>query len=123
MADNNRTKTLGEIIREARTPKGSLREFAKTLAITPSYLSDIENDHRVPAEDVLRRMANLLELDFNDLMAKGGRFGEAADRYMRRHPTVGVLFRQLSEANLADEDLVKLLKKAEELARKKDDKR
>jgi transcriptional regulator with XRE-family HTH domain len=121
MADNKVTKTLGELIREARTPKGSLREFAKRLNITPSYLSDIENDRRVPAEEVLQRMSDLLELDFNDLMAKGGRFGEDADRYMRRHPTVGVLFRQLSNANLADDDLVKLLKKAEELARKKDD--
>jgi transcriptional regulator with XRE-family HTH domain len=121
MADNKSMKTLGELIREARTPKGSLREFAKKLEITPSYLSDIENDRRVPAEDVLRRMANLLDLAFDDLMAKGGRFGEDADRYMRRHPMVGVLFRLLSEANLADQDLVKLLKKAEELARKKDD--
>lgn len=121
MADNKSTKTLGDFIREARTPKGSLREFAKKLDITPSYLSDIENDRRVPAEDVLRRIADLLELDVNNLMAKGGRFGEDADRYMRRHPTVGVLFRQLSEANMADDDLVKLLKKAEELARKKDD--
>ncbi len=123
MADNKRIKTLGELIREVRTPKGSLREFAKKLKITPSYLSDIENDRRVPAEEVLRRMANLLDLDFNDLMAKGGRFGEDADRYMRRHPTVGTLFRQLSAANLDEEDLVKLLKKAEELARKKADRK
>ncbi len=121
MADNKRMKTLGELIREVRTPKGSLREFAKKLKITPSYLSDIENDRRVPAENVLRRMADLLDLDFNDLMAKGGRFGDDADRYMRRHPTVGMLFRHLAAANLAEEDLVKLLKKAEELARNKAD--
>ncbi len=124
MADNKSMKSLGELIREARIPMGSLREFAKKLQITPSYLSDIENDRRtVPAENVLRRMADLLDLDFDDLMAKGGRFGEDADRYMRRHPTVGVLFRTLSEANLAEDDLVKLLRKAEEFARKKDAKK
>jgi transcriptional regulator with XRE-family HTH domain len=121
MADNKNAKTPGELIREARAPKGSLRDFAKKLEITPSYLSDIENDRRVPAENVLRRIADLLGLEFDDLMAKSGRFGEDADRYMRRHPTLGVLFRRLSEWNLSDEDLAKLLKKAEELARKKGD--
>lgn len=120
MANTRDAKSLGELIREARTPKGSLRDFAKKLDITPSYLSDIENDRRVPAEEVLRRIADVLELDFDELMARGGRFGEDADRYMRRHPTAGVLFRQLSESNLADDDLAKLLKKAEDLAKKRD---
>lgn len=123
MANTRDSKTLGDVIREARTPKGSLREYAKKLDITPSYLSDIENDRRVPAEDVLRRIAELLELDFDDLMARAGRFGEDADRYMRKHPTAGVLFRQLSDSNLAEDDLAKLLKKAEELAKKREGQR
>ena len=120
MANTRGEKSLGEVIREARVAKGSLREFAKRLDITPSYMSDIENDRRIPAEDVLKKIAELLGLDFDDLMARAGRFGDDAERYMRRHPTAGVLFRQISEANLADDDLVKLLKKAEELGRKRD---
>lgn len=123
MANTRDAKTLGDVIREARTPKGSLREYAKKLGITPSYLSDIENDRRVPAEDVLRKIAELLELGFAELMARAGRFGEDADRYMRKHPTAGVLFRQLSESNLAEDDLAKLLKKAEELAKKREGQR
>lgn len=111
---------MGEVIREARVARGSLRESAKKLDITPSYMSDIENDRRVPAEEVLRNIAQLLGLDFDDLMARAGRFGDEAERYLRRHPTAGILFRQISEANLADDDLVKLLKKAEELGRKRD---
>jgi transcriptional regulator with XRE-family HTH domain len=120
MANTQDSKSLGDLIREARTPKGSLRDFAKKLDITPSYLSDIENDRRIPAEEVLRRIAELLELDFDELMAKAGRFGEEADRYMRKHPTVGVLFRKLSDSKTPDDDLAKLLKKAEELARKRE---
>lgn len=120
MANKQDAKSLGDLIREARTPKGSLRDFAKRLDITPSYLSDIENDRRVPAEEVLRRIAELLGLDFDELMAKAGRFGEDAERYMRKHPTVGVLFRKLSESKTPDDDLAKLLKKAEELARKRE---
>jgi transcriptional regulator with XRE-family HTH domain len=120
MANKQDSKSLGDLIREARTPKGSLRDFAKKLDITPSYLSDIENDRRIPAEEVLRRIAELLELDFDELMAKAGRFGEDAERYMRKHPTVGVLFRKLSESKAPDDDLAKLLRKAEELARKRE---
>ena len=120
MANTQDSKSLGDLIREARTPKGSLRDFAKKLDITPSYLSDIENDRRIPAEEVLRRIAELLELDFDELMAKAGRFGEEADRYMRKHPTVGVLFRKLSDSKTPDDDLAKLLRKAEELARKRE---
>src|SRR4051812_41564443 len=117
MANTRDSKSLGDLIREARTPKGSLREYAKKLDITPSYLSDIENDRRIPAEEVLRKIADLLELDFDELMARAGRFGEDADRYMRKHPTAGVLFRQLSESNLPEDDLAKLLRRAEELAK------
>lgn len=120
MANTRDSKSLGDLIREARTPKGSLRDFAKKLDITPSYLSDIENDRRIPAEEVLKRIAELLELDFDELMAKAGRFGEEAERYMRKHPTVGVLFRKLSESKTPDDDLAKILKKAEELARKRE---
>ncbi len=120
MANTRDSKSLGDLIREARTPKGSLRDFAKKLDITPSYLSDIENDRRIPAEEVLGRIAEQLELDFDELMAKAGRFGEEAERYMRKHPTVGVLFRKLSDSKTPDDDLAKLLRKAEELARKRE---
>jgi transcriptional regulator with XRE-family HTH domain len=121
MANTRDSKTLGDVIREARIPKGSLREYAKKLDITPSYLSDIENDRRVPAEDVLRKIADLLGLDFDELMARAGRLGEETDRYMRRHPTAGVLFRQLSESNTPEDDLAKLLKRAAELAKKREE--
>jgi|SRR5271157_5128505 len=90
-------RSLGETIRAARLATGrSLREVARTLQITPSYFSDIENDRRVPSEDVLQKFADLLHLDFDHLMAIAGRFGEDAERYLRRHPTAGVLFRKIT---------------------------
>ena len=80
-----RSKTLGDVIRDARVAaKKGLREFSRELGITPSYQSDIENDRRVPAEDVLQKIAAVLDLNFDDLMARAGRFGEQAERYMRR---------------------------------------
>lgn len=120
MPNDSDSRSLGEVIRDARVKAGlGLREFAKQLSITPSYQSDIENDRRIPAEDVLRQTATGLNLDFDDLMARVGRFGEQAGRYMRRHPAAGALFRRISESNLPDEALQKLMREAEELARKK----
>lgn len=113
--------TLGEIVREARIAKGkSLREISKLLDITPSYMSDIENDRRVPSEEVLRSIVQLLELDFDHLMALAGRFGENADRYMKKQPVAGVLFRRISESNLQEAELRDLLRRAEELGKKRD---
>lgn len=122
MADRN-DQTLGDLIREARVAtKRSLRDVAKTLEIAPSYLSDIENDRRVPAEEILRKMAALFSLDYDDLMARIGRFGERAERYLKRHPAAGVLFRQISDANLPDDALKQLLRQAEQLNKKRDQK-
>lgn len=107
-------KTLGDIIREARTGKSlGLRELARRVEKTPSYLSDIENDRRVPAEEVLRAIAGQLDLDLDDLMALAGRLGDEAERYMSRNPAAGVLMRKLSAAN-APKELVERLTKVVE---------
>lgn len=110
-------KPLGDVIRDARVTAGmSLRDFAKALDKTPSYLSDIENNRRVPAEPVLRDIVRVLPLDYDDLMARAGRFGEQAVRYMMRTPGAGVLMRKLSDANASSEFLEKLTKLTDEAA-------
>jgi transcriptional regulator with XRE-family HTH domain len=120
MANNDDNRTLGEVIRDARTKaKLGLRELARKLSITPSYQSDIEYDRRVPSEEVLRATADELNLDFDDLMARAGRFGEQADRYLKKNPIAGALFRTISEDNLSEEALIELRRKAEELVKKK----
>jgi transcriptional regulator with XRE-family HTH domain len=117
-----RSKTLGDVIREARVAaKKGLREFSRDLGIAPSYQSDIENDRRVPAEDVLQKIATQLGLDFDELMALAGRFGEEAERYLRRNPEAGKLFRKISEQNLSESEVRKLSEKADELGKKGDD--
>ena len=64
-------KTLGEFIRDRRIErKTGLRNLAKVVEITPSWQSDIEYDRRVPSEDVLRRIAVQLTLEFDELMAR-----------------------------------------------------
>jgi HTH-type transcriptional regulator, competence development regulator len=113
------SKTLGDVVRETRVAsKKGLREFAREIDITPSYMSDIENDRRVPAEDVLGRIGRALGLDFDELMALAGRFGEEAERYLRRNPQAGKLFRKLSEKNLSESEVRALLDQADKLGEK-----
>lgn len=120
MANDISNQSLGDLIREARVAKGfGLRELARKIGKTPSYLSDIENDRRVPAEDVLQDIARLLDLDFDELMARAGRFGEDAVRYMMKTPAAGMLFRKISEHKLPEEQLQELAARVEQLAKKK----
>lgn len=112
----NSSQTLGECIRDARVAKKlSLRDVTSVLEIAPSYLSDIENDRRVPSEDVLRSLSKHLDLDFDDLMARAGRLGDKAERYLKRTPAAGVLFRRISESNLAPEQVERLVKQVDKL--------
>jgi transcriptional regulator with XRE-family HTH domain len=117
-------QTLGETVRQARLAKThSLRHVAKLLDITPSYMSDIENDRRIPSEEVLTSLAQLLAIDFDYLMALAGRFGDHADRYMKKQPVAGVLFRRISQSNLQEDQLRELLRRAEELSKKREPKK
>ncbi len=119
MTQDNRT--IGDVIHDGRAKlKLSLRDITKKLDITPSYLSDIENNRRVPSEDVLAKLAKHLNLDYNDLMARAGRFGDDAVRYMMRTPAAGVLFRRLAEGRASGETVEKLLKQAEREMERKD---
>ena len=103
-------KTLGDRIRESRVQKEkSLRQLAKDLDVTPSYLSDIENNRRVPAEAVLLKISRVLEINFNELMSLAGRFGEKAEKYVRKQPMAVQLFRRIAEENLDEEKLKHLI--------------
>ena len=50
-----------------------LRDMARTLVISAAYLTDIEKGHRVPSEDLLRRMAVAYSLSEAELRAAWSR--------------------------------------------------
>ena len=102
---NAGSRSLGDMIREARTRRGiTLRALAEKFAKSASYISDIENDRRTPAEPFLRDICNVLSLDFDDAMALAGRIGDGAERELRRTPELGLLFRKLSDLPADDRD-------------------
>lgn len=109
-------KTLGEIIRHARTSLDmTLRELARRLDVTPSYVSDIENDRRVPSEEVLIRIAAVLDLDANDLVARSGRLASDTEKYMRQTPAATTLFRKVTQQRLNEQQIAALMEKVDEL--------
>lgn len=101
--------SFGEWLREARAAKKiTMRALATQLEITPAYLSDIENDNRVPAEEVISKMAGVLGFDFDEAMIRAGRFGKDTERYLRRQKDAVRLLRRVSDANLSAEQLKEL---------------
>ena len=118
MTDSDRRETLGETLRRARLDKDlGLRQLARTIKKTPSYLSDIENDRRVPAEDVLEDLAKELDLTFEQLMALAGRLGAQTQRYLRNQPGATTLFRRIPEKQLDADQLQRLLRSIEQLTK------
>ena len=114
-------QTFGDFIRDARVrAELSLRALARRIKATPSYLSDIENDRRVPSEEVLQRIAEILSLEFEELVARAGRIGDEAERLARRSPDAVRLFRMAP--SLRDDDLRALREQAEKMIQEREKK-
>ena len=120
MESNDQNRSLGEHIRQARVARGlALRELARQVRRSPSYVSDIEYDRRVPSEGVLREICEVLDLDFDLMLASTGRLGADAERYLKREPSAGLLFRRVSQERLREDELRQLIVSAEDLAKKR----
>ena len=116
------TKTLGDVLREARIHNEiGLRELARRIEKSPSYLSDIEADRRVPSEEVLGDLARILGLDFGDLMALARRLGENTERLMDRDAHTVALFRKISK--LSADQRRRLAEQVAEMSETKDRKK
>lgn len=112
-------KSLGDIIYDARKLASlSLRELSERVGVNHVYISDIEHDRRSPSERVLKKLSKILGLNFDELMAMAGRFGKRGDEYIKKHPTMGMIVRQVAENDLNDEQLKKLLQSAKRLGKR-----
>jgi len=118
MASTDPDRSLGERVREARVAQGlTLRELARRIKRAPSYVNDIEYNRRVPSEAVLREICDVLALDFDVMLSSAGRLGEEAERYLKREPAAGVLFRRVYREGLSEAELKQLIAAADRLAK------
>jgi transcriptional regulator with XRE-family HTH domain len=117
------TKRLGEIIKEARqarhlTLRGLTEQVTKEdgKPISPQYLFDIEEHHRVPAPHVLRELARVLDLEYDHLLAAAGAAEVVVREYLTAHPeqseAIIKLFRAAQEEGFEEwEQLQKLVRR------------
>lgn len=67
---------LGRLIRKKRDEQAlTLREFARRIEKSPSFGVMLEKDDEVPPvkEQTLRKIASVLEIDFDAIMAAAGK--------------------------------------------------
>ena len=106
-------------LREAKrktNPDFSLRRFAKAVGISATYVSKVENgEFAPPAPDKIKKMAQLLEVDADVLLALAGKVDPALSKIIREQPKAMADFlRTAHDQNLSAEDIEKLTRQIRE---------
>ena len=109
---------FGKRIRELREakrstdPKFSLRQFATAVGISPTFLSKVERgEFDPPAPDKIKRMAVLLEVDADELLALAGRVDPELEKIIKEQPkALPDLLRTVR--GMSEEELRKLTERA-----------
>jgi transcriptional regulator with XRE-family HTH domain len=81
-------KSFGALVRQEREAKEiGLREMAKMIGVSPTYLSKVERDEfPPPAEDKVRAIAKIIGRDVDELLALAGRVASDLSEIIKRHP-------------------------------------
>jgi transcriptional regulator with XRE-family HTH domain len=94
-------KKFGQLIRDARKEKGySQRELANLVNLDFTYLSKLENDRAdyAPKEDAIRKLANSLDLNPEELVFLSGRIPERDEQLLKQnYKEMPMLFRRMQE--------------------------
>ncbi len=84
----SRPKRFGTFIRREREASDlGLREMAKMIGVSPTYLSKIERDEfPPPAEDKVIKIAEIIGSDADELLALAGKVSSELTQIIREHP-------------------------------------
>ena len=110
---------FGAFIRRKREEKDlGLREMAKKIGISPTYLSKCERDEfPPPSEDRVRAIAKELECDVDDLLARAGRVSSDISDIIKRHPVELAALLRTTKGMSAD-DISRLASEAEKVKKR-----
>ena len=105
---------FGAFIRREREGKGiGLREMARMIGVSPTYLSMVERDVMLPpAEDKVKAIAKIIECDADDLLARAGRVSTDVSDIIKRHPIEFAALLRTTKGLSAD-DIVRLAQQAQ----------
>jgi transcriptional regulator with XRE-family HTH domain len=106
-------KSFGALVRQEREAKEiGLREMAKKIGVSPTYLSKIERDEfDPPAEDKVRRIAEIIDRDPDELLALAGRVSSDLTEIIRKLPREMADFLRAAKG-LTAEDIAQLARQA-----------
>jgi transcriptional regulator with XRE-family HTH domain len=105
---------FGAFIRREREAKEiGLREMAKMIGVSPTYLSKVERDEFAPpAEDKVNAIARVLGCDVDELLARAGKVASDLSDIIKRHPVdLGALLR--TTKGLSPDDISRLARNAQ----------
>ena len=107
--------TFGKKLRDFRLNADmGLRELARLINKSPGYLSDVEHDHvPPPSEEVILKIADVLQVDKNDLLMAARKMDPELSRYVTREPEVADFLRMAHEKKFDSDDWETLTKLAE----------
>lgn len=82
-------KTFGQFLRERRMAKKvSLRKFAEQVGVSPTYLSQVEQENVMPpTADRVKRMAELLGENPDEWIGLAGRVPDDLAGIIQQQPT------------------------------------
>jgi HTH-type transcriptional regulator, competence development regulator len=105
--------SFGALVRREREAKEiGLREMAKMIGVSPTYLSKIERgDFDPPAEDKVRKIAEIIGRDPDELLALGGRVASDLTDIIRQRPREMADFLRIAKG-LTAEDMIQLARLA-----------
>jgi len=84
---NGREKFSAFIRRQRETREISLREMAKMIGVSPTYLSKVEcYQIPPPTEAKVKAIARIIECDADELLARAGRVSSDVSDIIKRHP-------------------------------------
>jgi HTH-type transcriptional regulator, competence development regulator len=112
-------KPFGDRVRQLREekkqsdPRFSLRRFAEAVGLSPTFLSKMElGEFDPPRPDKIKKMAELLGVDADELLALAGKVDPALSAIIKEQPKAMADFlRTARDMNLSDEELRKLTDK------------
>ena len=110
---------FGAFVRREREAKEiGLREMAKKIGVSPTYLSKVERDEfPPPAEDKVRRIAAIIDRDPDELLALAGRVASDLTDIIRQRPRELADFLRAAKGLTAD-DLARLARQAQKAKEK-----
>ena len=111
---SGRNVKFGAYVRQERERREiGLREMAKKIGVSPTYLSKVERDEFPPAaEDKVRKIAEIFDIDVDELLALAGKVSSDLTEIIREHPReLGALLR--TTRGMTADDVGRLAHEAE----------